>query len=63
MLILSRRVNEEIVIGDDCRVIVIEITPVRVRLGVEAPRSVEVHRSEVAESIRRHGRRRTYQRE
>jgi len=47
MLVLTRKAGEEIVIGDGIRVQVIEIRGGRVRLGITAPRSVPVHRSEV----------------
>ena len=47
MLILTRRVGESIVIGDDVVVTVIEAGRDHVRIGVEAPRSVDVHRQEV----------------
>ena len=55
MLVLSRHVNEEIVIGDDISVMVVEIRGDKVRLGVEAPREVPVHRREVYEAIKRNG--------
>lgn len=53
MLVLSRRPNESIVIGDKITVTVIEIRGDKVRLGVEAPRDVSVHRQEVYEAIQR----------
>lgn len=49
MLVLSRKVNEVIEIGDNVRVMVIEIRGDKVRLGIEAPRHVSVQRAEVAE--------------
>ena len=49
MLVLSRHVNEVILIGDDIRVTVVEIEKHRVKIGIEAPRSVEVWRSELKE--------------
>lgn len=51
MLILSRRVNEKIVIGDEIVVSVIEVRGDQVKLGIEAPRSVKVFRNEVFEAI------------
>lgn len=48
MLVLTRKAGEEIVIGDGIRVQVIETKGGRVRLGIAAPRSVSVHRSEVS---------------
>jgi carbon storage regulator len=53
MIILSRKKNESIVINDDITIVVIEIRGDKVRLGVEAPREVPVHRNEVYEAIRR----------
>lgn len=52
MLVLSRRVGEGITIGTDIRVQVIEIKGGQVRLGIEAPASVQVHRDEVYLKIR-----------
>lgn len=51
MLVLTRRVGEGITIGPDVRVVVVEVRNGHVRLGVEAPRSVEVHRDEVRARI------------
>ncbi len=47
MLILSRRVNEKIVIGDDIVVSVVEVRGDQVKLGIDAPRTVKVFREEV----------------
>jgi carbon storage regulator len=47
MLVLTRRAGESIVIGDDVRVIVLDVRGDTVRLGIEAPRSIQVHRAEV----------------
>ncbi|AEJ19264.1 carbon storage regulator CsrA [Gracilinema caldarium] len=52
MLILSRKINEKIMIGDDISVSVIEIRGDQVKLGVEAPRTVKVFRQEVFDAIR-----------
>ncbi len=51
MLVLSRKKNESIVINNDIRIVVVEIRGDKVRLGVEAPREVPVHRHEVYEAI------------
>ena len=51
MLILSRRVNEKIVIGDDVIVSVVEVRGDQVKLGIEAPRNVKVFRQEVFDAI------------
>ncbi|EMI40998.1 MULTISPECIES: carbon storage regulator CsrA [Pirellulaceae] len=53
MLVLSRKKNESIVINNDIRIVVVEIRGDKVRLGVEAPREVPVHRHEVYEAIQR----------
>ncbi len=47
MLVLTRRLNQSIKIGDDVEIIVIEVRGDQVRLGVSAPRNVSVHRKEV----------------
>ncbi len=52
MLVLSRRVGERLVIGDDIVLTVIEVRSDGVRLGIDAPRSVAVNRAEVLEAVR-----------
>ncbi len=52
MLVLSRRVGERLLIGDDIVVTVIEVRSDGVRLGIEAPREVRVHRAEVLDAVR-----------
>ena len=51
MLVLTRKTGEEIIIGDGIRVQVIDTKGGRVRLGITAPRSVSVHRSEVSTNL------------
>jgi len=53
MLVLSRKKDESIVINNDIRIVVVEIRGDKVRLGVEAPKEVPVHRQEVYEAIAR----------
>ncbi len=53
MLVLSRKKNESIVINNDIKIVVVEIRGDKVRLGVEAPKEVPVHRREVYEAIKR----------
>lgn len=53
MLVLSRKKNESIVINNDITIVVVEIRGDKVRLGVEAPKEVPVHRQEVYEAIKR----------
>lgn len=52
MLVLSRKKNESIVINDNIRIVVVEIQGDKVRLGIEAPKDVPVHRQEVYEAIK-----------
>ncbi len=51
MLILTRRSGEAVIIGDNVRIAVLDIRGNQVRLGVEAPREVTVHREEVYQRI------------
>jgi carbon storage regulator len=51
MLVLSRKKNESIVINDDITIVVVEIRGDKVRLGVEAPKEIPVHRREVYDAI------------
>lgn len=51
MLVLTRKVNQSIIIGDDIEVIVLEVRGEQIRLGIKAPRSVIVHRKEIYEQI------------
>ncbi len=53
MLILTRRVGETVVIGDDIEITVLGVKGNQVRIGVKAPREVAVHREEILERIRR----------
>ena len=47
MLILSRRIGEELRIGDDITVTILDIKGTQVRLGIKAPRNVRVDRAEI----------------
>ena len=53
MLVLSRHRDESIMIGDDVVVTIVDIRGDKVRLGIEAPTSIPVHRQEVYEAIQR----------
>jgi carbon storage regulator len=51
MLVLSRRVGESIVVGDNVTVTVLEVRGEVVRVGIDAPRSVSVHRAELLQEL------------
>lgn len=53
MLILTRKPGESIVIGNNVTVTIVEVRGDQVRVGVEAPRSVQVHREEVFQELAR----------
>jgi carbon storage regulator len=56
MLILARRTNESIVIGDEIEVSIVDVKGDQVKLGIKAPRSVKVYRREVFEAIQEENR-------
>jgi len=51
MLILTRKLGEQIAIGDDIRITLLEIKGSQAKLGIEAPQSVGIYRSEIYEKI------------
>jgi carbon storage regulator len=55
MLILTRRVGEALMIGDDVTVTVLSVKGNQVRIGVNAPKDVSVHREEIFDRIKRDG--------
>jgi len=55
MLVLSRKKNESIKIGDEITIVVVEVRGDKVRLGIEAPIDVPVHRAEIYDAIKRDG--------
>ena len=52
MLILTRKLGERITIGDDITIRLLEIKGSQVKLGIEAPKSISIHRQEIYERIR-----------
>ena len=55
MLVLTRRANQSIMIGEDIVVTVLDVRGDQVRIGIKAPRSVDVHREEVFVALQRNG--------
>ncbi len=53
MLVLSRKKDESIMIGDDVEITIVDIRGDKVRLGITAPKTISVHRREVYEAIQR----------
>ena len=52
MLVLSRKKNESIVINDSITIVVVEVRGDKVRLGIDAPKDVSVHRKEIYDAIK-----------
>ncbi len=59
MLILTRRISESIMINDDVKITVLGVKGNQVRLGIDAPKTVAVHREEIYERIKQEGHRDT----
>jgi carbon storage regulator len=51
MLVLARRINQSIMIGDDIEIVIVDIKGDQVKIGVQAPKNVSVHRTEVYQEI------------
>ncbi|MDF3818491.1 carbon storage regulator CsrA [Leptospira sp. 96542] len=51
MLVLARRSNQSIMIGDDIEIVIVDIKGDQVKIGVKAPKNVSVHRAEVYKEI------------
>lgn len=58
MLVLSRHQGESIIIGDDIKIQIVDIRGDKIRIGIEAPKDVPVHREEVYRAIKSEGLRR-----
>jgi len=52
MLVLTRNIGETIIIGDNITVVVLGVKGSQVRIGVDAPKEIEVHREEIYEKIK-----------
>jgi len=63
MLVLSRKKNESIIINDDIVIMVVDVRGDKVRLGIQAPREVSVHRREVYDAIKQSGESREHRQE
>ncbi|MGI6541614.1 MAG: carbon storage regulator CsrA [Limnochordia bacterium] len=57
MLVLTRKRDESIVIGDDIKITVVDVRGDQVKLGIEAPREISIHREEVYNEIQLEGHR------
>ena len=56
MLVLSRQRDQSIIIGDNIVITIVDVRGDKVKLGIEAPREISVHRQEVYEAIQRENR-------
>ena len=54
MLVISRKVNERIKIGDNIEIVIVSIDKGQVKIGIEAPKSVTILRSELIEEVKKH---------
>jgi len=57
LLILTRKVGEAVAIGDDIQISIVEIKGTQVKLGIQAPKNIEVHREEIYQKIQEENRR------
>ncbi len=52
MLVLTRKLGESILIGEDIKITVLQVRGRQIRIGIEAPKEMEVHREEIAKAIK-----------
>jgi len=57
LLILTRKIGEAVAIGDDIQISIVEVKGTQVKLGIQAPKSIEVHREEIYQKIQEENRR------
>jgi carbon storage regulator len=53
MLVLTRKINESIIIGDDIEIVIVDVYRNRVRIGINAPAEVTIHRKEIYRTVRK----------
>jgi len=56
MLVLARRINQSIMIGDDVEIVIVDIKGDQVKLGIKAPRTVSIQRAEILQEIQEENR-------
>ena len=57
MLVLTRKVNQSIIIGDDIKIVVVDVRGDQVKLGIQAPKDISVHREEIYADIQQENKR------